>query len=553
MNKPSHTLSIKVRKEIFSHSIVGVYRELYFTEPGLGIPTLVPFKPALRSHLNEMAASIHRYGCQMPNIHAGRQFVAYARAVIKKIFTPVQQVCSWDEYIANTSYSAKRREYFTQLRERTDEITASTRRVKAFIKDEGYASAKNARAILSPSDESKVILGPIVHAMDKATFELDCFVKGSNPSTWPARLREKFGEDPVYCTDFSSFEAHHRNAMCDVVWAWMDHMTHHLQGFKPHRTLMRAMVYSRNEIDFPCTGAAIDQRLMSGALWTSSSNGVLNLMTMSYLSLRGQHPSLDGAELAAKWCDFNGLVEGDDGICAAVSPIDPEDIKRIGAKLKIEREDSVDVAGFCSNYFDMASLTTVRDPYKVLMNFPVLQKELADAKKSTHLGMLRAKAMSLKYQAPDCPVLGPLADAVLRLTAGHDVRHARARLDQHARGILDAATSDKMRLRTPAQITPTSRMLVEKLFKMDVACQLELEKKFETWAGGPIEISLLHKVHPQQLDHALNFLSPQGVPLLVREPNRNFCPLIHAFESGKTDLARSKIPTAAGMSYKPDE
>lgn len=536
MNPPHKSLKIKTRKINNQSAVVGVYRHLYFTQTGLGVPLLVPFKPALRSVLNEYAASIHRYGCDMPTTQNSRPFVEYCRALIRRIFVPIREVPTWEEYLACTSYNEKRKNYFTELRERTHEISKKTRRVQAFIKDEGYLEPKNARAILSPSDESKVMLGPLVHAMDKATFaSVPNFVKGTDPATWPQMLRDRFGTRPVQCTDFSSFEAHHRNLMCDVVWAWMDHMTSMVEGVKPLRTLMRHMVYSRNVITFPCTTAEIDQRLMSGAMWTSSANGVLNLMIMSYLSLRTIH-DCDGAPLAEKWSDFVGYVEGDDGVFATNGPIKEEDIKRLGCKLKIRSCSDIATAGFCSNYFDMTNLSTVRDPVKVLTTFPVLPKDCVKAKRSTVLGMLRAKAMSLKYQCPNAPIAGPLADAVLRITRGHDTRAARNKMDAHAREIFDQARKKKLWL-NPAQVQPESRELVERMFGVAAADQMNIEKKFDAWESGALELDLLNHVTPEMLDHALEFVTIEGTGLYVREPNLNLVPLITAGVNGRTTLS----------------
>lgn len=502
MNRADPSLHVKVRQRIERAMVVGVIRDIGIVQPNLGGPLLVPYAPSLRSTQNEVAAAIHRFGCEMPHFHDVEPFVAYACEFIRQNLQPVSVVPTWEEWIAQTPYSGARRRYFTKLRAEINTATRKTTSVQAFIKAEGYLEPKQPRAICSPSDESKVLLGPVCWAVDKSTFaSVPYFVKGTDPRDWPSKLQELFQDGPVTCTDFSSFEAHHRGPMADIIKFWFRHMLRNVEGKRRHLRLIKAMIGERRSIKMPTTDVAVDERLMSGALWTSSSNGLLNLLIMSYLSLRATHRNVDGPALLQYLPEFRGLVEGDDGITSYVD-IDSEDIKRLGLRLKMERHASFATAGFCSIYCDSASMDTVKDPLKTLRNFFVLPPQLQNAKRMKVLAMLRAKAMSMKYLAGNAPVVGPLADHVLELTRSVAIEPVTDYLSAWERELISRARQSKA-WKQKAAVSESARLMVERVFKVSTLEQARIESGFQ---GHVMEIDLADYANRTDAYHSATFV-----------------------------------------------
>ena len=64
-----------------------------------------------------------------------------------------------------------------------------------------------------------------------------------------------------------------------------------LPGAKVLKDLVCYLMGARNECSFKHVHASVDERLMSGALWTSSANGMLNLLLSSYISARTVLPN----------------------------------------------------------------------------------------------------------------------------------------------------------------------------------------------------------------------------------------------------------------------
>lgn len=534
LNRPAPSLSIKTRQTFEKCMVVGVFRYIYPVELDTFKPLLVPFFPSLRSFGNEVAAAVHRFGCEMPAIAASRPFEAYCRAFIVAKLRPVTEVGTWDEWLAESSYDGKRKKYFSELRHSLSTMSRTTRKVQAFIKAEGYLEPKNARGICSPSDESKVLLGPYVKAVDKATFaSTEHFVKGTDPRSWPARLWSLFGSGPVSLTDFSSFEAHQRDVMSRVIVFWFKHMLQNVADVKWALKLIRALVLGRNKIDMPYTRVEIDQRLMSGALWTSSSNGLLNLLIMSYLQARSETPHLDGADLVDGRV-FKGLVEGDDGIAAAFEPV-PGDVERIGARLKMEHHPNFETAGFCSIYCDATTLENVRDPLKTLRGFFLLPKEYEHARRSKCLGMLRAKALSFKYLYANAPVVGPIADYVLSVTRSVDPRDHFKRLEVHQREWAEKAHTMKVWLQ-PSAVAVSARAVVERAFGMTPDEQMRIEQQFSCATLGPVSLCLAPFATHVDHCHSADFVRPLGEPLWYPEPSMAAREILTSLPTGHTLL-----------------
>jgi len=532
MNPHAPTLSIKLNmnpkyeKNVVYLKCVGVLAEMRIIDDVYGDTLLVPYIPDPDDAMNQAAAVMHRVGCAMPDIDPTEKsrFLAYAKEFIKVKFTPVEQngVKSFREWIeTQKSYSGARKEQFTKLREEMEVLTDKTAENKSFIKWEMYAKPKMPRGINSYDDTSKVLLGPLIQAIDKATFSTKYFVKGSDPRDWPAKLLELFGDNPVQETDFSSFEAHHRDMYSEIVVFWIDHMTSKCGIATQERDLIVKMVQGINKMKFSKLTAEIHQRLMSGALWTSSANGVLNLLILSYLSADSLRPDLTPEQLVANIDSlFTGLVEGDDGICLDRN-VKQQKVKKLGLELKFKTSESFADASFCGIVCDPMELKNISDPIKFLRNFFVLPPELAHMKPARRLAMLRAKALSYKYMLNDCPIIGPLCQWVCDNTRDLEAKCAGRELGKFKDELLARAIDGKTWQQNP-EITPRMRSIMERKFKISACEQVRIESAFASADGMLIQLNLREYLELNDIDHATSMVTEPE--FLCPEKARNFIP-----------------------------
>lgn len=450
---------------------------------------LAPFCYDLKHPANAINATCHRFARAMPEADPDttHKFKLFAAKFIIEHFSPPSKadLPTFHEWLANSSYKPKRKEYLQRVWDNTTVLDDRVCVNDSFIKAEIYQSrSKNPRAINSYSDASKVVLGPLFHCVDKATFKSKFFVKGTNPRAWPERVAQLFGERSVISTDFTSFEAHHRGPFAEVVYGWFEHMTQNLDVDEGRRSLVRRLMLGRNIIKFKHLNVECNQRLMSGALWTSSANGVLNLLINAYLAA-SEAIGLDDVDRAVEWALFhlNGLVEGDDGLFEDYGQRD-EVAEQLGCVLKVERHVRCDGAGFCGIICDMAERQIIKDPKKFLRGFFILPARYRDAKSSVKDQLLRAKALSYYYSLSNCPVIGPVCYEVIRRTDG---LHART-------GGVEAWKCDSVRdavrervWEKPPCVTYASRLLCQREFGIDVAEQLRVEEEF---ARDPVALDL---------------------------------------------------------------
>lgn len=492
------------------------YKEMGIVGPD-GKPQFIPFFPNPNSIRNQIGAAVHRFGRKMPDIkeERGKDFERYFRKMIDLHCGQLEdsEVKDFYDWIDSCSYTGGRKAKLEEIRREMERVSRGFKNVEGFIKYESYPEPKHARGILSYTDESKVLLGPLCKAIDKKTFStLPYFVKGTDPTTWPLKMQQLFKDLPVMTTDFSSFEAHHREVFARCVAYWMKHVTKRLKEHRHLVPIIDAMVMGVNFIKFSKIHVYLLQRLMSGALWTSSANGMLNLGIMSYLALRKLYPTESPEYLAERFkLDFRGFVEGDDGICQA-SNVDEKIIEELGISLKFEYHPNFSTAGFCSIFCDEQSLECVKDPRKVLQSFFALPKELLDSKPSGIRAYLRYKALSYKYLFCNAPIVGPLMDWVLKRTAS-TLPCTNVKLGSFYDQFVQKAREERIWLKT-ASVRHTARVLVEDLFHIPIDMQLQIESSFDH-AKDWISLDLSLFVTPDMIHYREHFLTESRVPVEI--------------------------------------
>jgi len=470
---------------------------------------------------NQVDAVCHRYACDMPTPQpkAMSDFIKFAKAFIVAKVPKAQQcdVKTFDEWLESTGYPPGRCRYLRNLhatlRFHNKDLVVN----EAFLKWEGYAEYKHPRAINSYSDASKCILGPIQQAIDKALFRTQdaasaypFFVKGTAPKTWPSMLEKTFGTDRVGGTDFTSFEAHHRDAFSEIIHFWMMHAVRDLDMTCNYKRMVSAMVKGVNKSKFQHLVAEVDQRLMSGALWTSSANGLLNLLVLSWLNGRTANPDASIEWLIDHHGEyFRGFVEGDDGIFTLPRRIPQALIDSLGLRLKFDEYDHFSMASFCGIVCDEQGTTCVTDPAKVTRNFFCLHPKYQGAKECTKMALMRAKALSYAYNFYDTPIIGELCRKVCEKTRVYDTeaRKRLSELDAYKRGFVETAYDELHELvkRRPL-VPPEAYHLVERNFGIGINDQLRIEDAIRT-ADHAIFVNLDCFSNPTTLEHAARYIT----------------------------------------------
>jgi hypothetical protein len=314
----------------------------------------------------------------------------YVQRFLKKNLVPLKRYYSFEEWLESTSYNGQRKDQLREARAtfKTYPDRKKCERISSFVKSESYPEFKYPRWINSRCDAFKTYSGPIFKSIEEQVFKLKWFIKHTPVLERPAKISglKKAGARYIQ-TDFSSFEAHFTPYLMEAVeFQLYDYM---LQQFPADAKFIRRVLAGHNKgrtkdgVNFDVRG-----RRMSGEMCTSLGNGFTNLMVWGYLAERkGIRPE-----------QWDGYVEGDDGIFAVTSPITitTEDYTNRGFNIKLNEFTKPELASFCG----VISIgdTIIRDPFKWLAAFPGCDR-FHFAGDSVRLQLLRAKALSASSSA----------------------------------------------------------------------------------------------------------------------------------------------------------
>jgi hypothetical protein len=481
INEAHPTLSIRIKyKRPHTDISVEAYINRRVGVINAGRPWPPAFIPCRKSLKNVVSSGIHRFGGFLPPQNAGvaRTFKDFSFKYIEKYFTPPTQCKTREEWLADSNYSGARKRQLAALLETFSYSTHDQGRweIEGFGKFETYDSQKVMRAIMASNDHVKLAFAHVFNAIDKATYEVmdhGIFVKGTKPADLPALLLRKF-TGSVMETDFSSFECHHVGVFNDIVFHWMMHMTRglkHTVGGRWVRALATT-VRGVNHIRYGPTDMERDQGLMSGHMWTSSQNGVLNLLICTFLHVYDPTKTVD--EMVEDARKHNIIVEGDDALCAA-KDVPKKLIDELGIKLKFELHEHVGDASFCGMMLSTENLILTH-PTKWLRRFFIVPPNVG-RKHTSQMRYLRCKALSALHMYPSCPVISPIAKKICDLTSGFDLRGMETHFDSyHWDSITKAA--EAMAQRTAPSITAQTRADVERRYGWTKDAQVNIEKEF---------------------------------------------------------------------------
>lgn len=491
-----------------------------------GKPYLCPVCPDLNFFPNEVVALQSRVGTMMPTAKAKErdELMTFSKLFIEQEWPngidpkDVPDFMKWINELTN--YQPGRKKALKAIRLNTQIYETSGRdnvfSCKGFIKRENYPSYKAPRMINSPTDLSKVLIAPLCHAMDKATFKSKFFVKGSNPKTWPQRLERVFGSKAVCATDFTACESHHKDHIVKIIKYWMLHMVRRIPGHRIAKDIVCMLMDQRNICHFRNSVASVDQRLMSGAMWTSSANGMFNLLVNSYMAATSKLGRNSTIQERVDWArkEMSAVFEGDDGLIEDVGQTE-QLMSDLGLKLKLERHNDYGTAGFCGIVCPRFESGVAKDPYEVMKSFFWLPPKYDALKESKRLGLLRAKAMSYKYVFGGNPIITEMCDWVL-----YETRSFAANYEDVANGWHRALSHEQERnARIVTAITMQSRLTCERKFGIDFNTQLRVEELFRSAWGNRtlcIQSSLIQREFDRS--HVENYCAEKIDKFPAHEP-----------------------------------
>lgn len=238
----------------------------------------------------------------------------------------------------------------------------------------------------------------------------------------------------------------------------------------------------------------------SGRYTTSLSNTIRNkLMMDSVATFLG--------------VDYAGVFEGDDSLTSWPHSVDKEQISdalgRLGVVAELDEIERPGKGGYCSMYWNDDNELVI-EPVKLLSNFPISRSQLSLSSKN-HRELLSAKAMSLAYRAPGCPISCALVDTYIQPSGLLDNHNQWVRERFHVftktvrQGHITTGNSvkvvfDRWDLVRPP--TDNQRHMFHELFHLPPHVQIQIENKIREGRG--FDIGMLFLLSPAMYRIGLN-------------------------------------------------
>lgn len=337
------------------------------------------------------------------------KLTAFVDKFLREHVAPVRAM-EFEEWLDSTTYDNQRKD---QLRAAFEDLRGGrpTRKqcshVDIFVKTESYLEYKNCRMINSRHDAFKAYSGRFFKAIEEEVYKLKPFIKHTPVPDRPALIRalKKAGRH-YYQTDYTAYESHFLKKIMRALelqlYRWC------LQNYPEDADLICKTISGINCMRTR-TGvrANVEARRMSGDMCTSLGNGFSNLMVTMFLISEGAD-------------DYEGFVEGDDGLFSTTCALSAKDYELLGFTIKIEEVTDPCEASFCGMVFSESG-EIVKDPAKFLSTFGWTHSFIS-AGTVIMEELLKAKALSAIYECPQCPILGVLSRVALAKVANRVAR-----------------------------------------------------------------------------------------------------------------------------------
>lgn len=348
--------------------------------------------------------------------------------------------------------------------------------ITAFLKWEAYEAIKNPRGINARSNMAKVLLGILIKTMEDFIYpRAGCHVKHMSFDArvrllWAthAHLRHHFN------SDFTSFEASIKKHLAEIELILIN------MFFGPViMCFVRLACYTDNTIRGRFFTILLKCIRASGDMQTAFGNWLINLILQTFLLA---HNGFDlfkiGEPTHAMHC------EGDDNANSTVRKwgVTSEQFARLGLIVKIERSYELADLSFCGAIVcgTSAGPVAITDPVKVISQMGWGDPKYHRASAAVKDRLLVSKALSYGYQYPQCPIIRPMVDAVLRIYS-----HAKPDLDMIVRRshpkrdyYPDFGVEDFKR-QFPRDIQPEARQLMKRIYNVTDEAQIFTEMFFD--------------------------------------------------------------------------
>ncbi|WCD55326.1 hypothetical protein 2 [Human tombus-like virus] len=315
-------------------------------------------------------------------------FIDFSRHYIVDHYKPipyieptVDNLCKYwlDDSKYTVNQKAKLIRAFEIAKSRNFNLRADDFVCNSFIKLESYDEPKIARVINSRSDVFKSTYAMYVKAIEDQIYD-DHFIKHHTPDWTANRLIDMSSKFTTLLeTDYSSFESCFGNEIYKHIEGFFfSYMLHN----NPHLENIISRTWQKNTIRRGDCSFSFHGTRMSGDMWTSLGNGLMNKLIMEYTMSLEQNEQ-----------NFDYLVEGDDGFLALERPVSLRHITKIGFLLKSEYVDELNKCSFCG--IKTLNGHTLGDLHKVLSvyNFTMDPGCVRGSQKRLTM-MKKAKAMS---------------------------------------------------------------------------------------------------------------------------------------------------------------
>jgi hypothetical protein len=379
---------------------------------------------------------------------------------------------SIDSWLEGTNYPLYRKQQLKFGFDTCDDLMHKRHHeVKVHGKDESNTKFTEVRGIYARSDISKCKFGPVVSRISKKFFLHEQFFKKVPNDMRISVLKQRMSNNGIaWDTDFTSFESTFQKEQLSYECDFYRYCC---------QANPKAMEIMNEFIDVIC-GINICKnkyfkfnitcRRMSGEMNTSLGNSYFNLLLSSFIAIKSGNSE---DEIMSSI-----LIEGDDCLCKTTIVPDSSLYEKFGAKVKQNYYEDPCHASFCGMVFDFDSEQIIVDPIPKILNASYTNDSYLLSPQRKLNDLLKAKAMSLLYSYPGCPIIYSYAKYVLRYVGHCD-----------ATRILKTDLSDYERekwldiLNTPIALIepkPGTRLLMEEKFLIPIGAQLRIESFFDS-------------------------------------------------------------------------
>jgi len=378
-------------------------------------------------HSNQLAAVVKRIGAVLPPIvpRDMRFRRTVARNFLRSEVDPLcdDDVLPFDQWVETINHTENEKAIYRRSHREFDVMPPKAVRLSGFVKTETYNEYKYPRGIHPRGNAAdkrfNCEVGPVVSAIEERLYSTEYFIKHVPVCERPRWIQQRLGKYKgdgwrFYGTDHSSFEA----AMvpevmcCDELqlYAYMLRGTKH---YAPLMALLHALP-GDSKIRYSTLSVSVPGVRMSGDMVTSLGNGFTNLVAMA-------------AVCESKGLQWDGFVEGDDGLFAVNGEVTDADFARFGHKIKMVQGTELSEMGFCKLYYTTDNFQNVVDPAELLCKFGWSHSRCRFGSKRTRDMLLRAKADSLEAEVPRCPIVKNLVNYVRRVVGEGERRYNKGK------------------------------------------------------------------------------------------------------------------------------